>query len=157
MVSATLAPTAILCAVSTILASAGISYAIPASTLHDRCNAHPLEITQGPGGNPSSKGVGNIVSTDVPGIQEGKHIAYCKNVIELMKIHLFNRMIISASLKSPVIHSEDWPGCNEWRASGSLAVHGHVYGYKGRQATLRFLRISSSELLSTCNSRRILI
>jgi hypothetical protein len=87
--------TTILCGVRTILASAGVAYVIPASTPHDRCNAHPLEITQGPGGNPCTKGVGNIVSTDVPGIQEGKHIAYCKNVIERMKIHLFNRMIIS--------------------------------------------------------------
>ena len=61
---------------------------VPPGELHDGCNTHGLKIRQRPGRDGSGKGIGNIIGTNVPCIEEGKDRANGKQVVILMEIHL---------------------------------------------------------------------
>jgi hypothetical protein len=52
---------------------------------HDRRNQHGLHECQRPRGHGRGEGVGDIVGTDTPSVQEGKEYAQGKDVVELVK------------------------------------------------------------------------
>lgn len=63
----------------------------------DRGTAHGLEVGQRPGGDGRGPGVGDIVGTNVPGVEEGEDGSYREEVIVLVERHLDGCVAVTAT------------------------------------------------------------